>query len=142
VTPAPRVFDAVAVRSGTADGARIARADIELSGLEQAGPSYEMRAFLNNPGAGAGTEPTQDNGYAGSIYVYGYGRPPPDLVESEQRPRLPMTRSIIATDAVRRAAQAGSTASLTLVPAGYEGSGDDIDLEPVEAAILVDEDLA
>jgi hypothetical protein len=53
-----------------------------------------------------------------------------------------MTRSLIATDAVRRAARAGPTASVTLVPVGYEGSGDGIDLGPVQVAILVDEGLA
>ncbi len=142
MTPAPRVLHAVPVTSGTADAARIARADIEVGGLEQAGPSFELRVFLNNAEAGADTEPAEDNGYAGSIHVYGYGQPPPELAESTARPRLPMTRSIIATDAVRRAARAGGRASVTLVPVGYEGAGDEIDLVPVEVAILVDEDPA
>jgi len=140
VTPAPRVLHAVPVRTATADAARIARADIEVGGLEQAGPSFELRLFLNNKDAGADTEPAQDSGYAGSIHVYGYGQPPPDLAESAARPRLAMTRSIIATDAVRRAAAAGPTMSVTLVPVGYEGAGDEIDLVPVEVAIVVDED--
>jgi hypothetical protein len=144
VTAAARVFDAVPLSGGAAaDAARIARADIEVSGLEQAGPSFELRVFLGNSDADADTEPAEDDGYAGSIHVYGYGTVlPPDLAESKARPRLPMTRTLIATDAVRRAARAGPTASVTLVPVGYEGSGDGIDLGPVQVAILVDEGLA
>lgn len=143
MTPAPRVFDAVPVRTGTADAGRIAQANIEVSGLEQAGPSFELRVFLNNADADARTDPAEEHGYAGSIHVYGYGHPlPPDLEQSEARPRLAMTRSLIATDAVRRAAAAGRTASVTLVPVGDEGSGDEIDLGPLEVAILVDEDRA
>ena len=81
------------------------------------GPSYELRVFLGNPAADAATDLTPDAGYAGSIHVYGYGDPPPpDLGDS--RPRLPMTRSLVANDAVRAAAARGPTAAVTLVPVG------------------------
>lgn len=134
----PRVFTSVPIAIGTEGARGIARADIEVSGLEQAGPSFELRAFLNNPAADAGTEPTEDNGYAGSIHVYGYGQPPPDLAESDARPRLAMTRTLIATDAVRRAAAEGPTLSVTLVPVSSETPTPEIDLDPVEVSLLVD----
>jgi hypothetical protein len=55
-------------------------------GVEQAGPSFEGRVFLGNPDADESTEPTPDNGYAGSFHVYGYGEPaPPDVAEARAR---------------------------------------------------------
>jgi hypothetical protein len=62
------------------------RAELVFEGVEQAGPSFEGRVFLNNPKADDATEPTPENGYAGSFYVYGYGEPmPPDVAEARQR---------------------------------------------------------
>lgn len=119
------------------------RADIVVSGLEQAGPSYELRIFLNNPDADAGTEPNDDHGYAGSIYVYGYGQPPPGMGQPDgqpgARPRIPMTRSVNATEAVRAAMAHGPDVSVTLVPVSYEDTDLDIDLDGVEVTIPVDQ---
>ena len=138
MTVAPRVLDAVPIASGT-EGARVRRADIEVAGLDLAGSSFDLRIFLNNPGADAATEPTEDNGYAGSIYVYAYGRPP-DSMRDEPGARLPITRSVIATDAVRRARAGGATASVTLVAVPADSPGPDIDLESVDVTVLVDEE--
>jgi hypothetical protein len=131
MTVGPRVLRSVPISTGT-EGARVRRADIEVAGLDQAGSSFELRIFLNNPAAEAATEPIEERGYAGSIYVYAYGRPP-DGMRSEG---LPMTRSIIATEAVRRAASA-ATVAITLVPVAYGGQEpDDVDLAAVEVALL------
>jgi len=135
MTLSPRVLHSVPIATG-AEGARLRRADIEVAGLDQAGASFELRMFLNNPGADAATEPTEANGYAGSIYVYGYGRPPESMRDD---PRLPMTRSIIATEAVARARAEGPTASLTLVAVPADSPGPEIDLGSVDVAVLVDE---
>lgn len=49
-----------------------------VSGIEQRGPSHELRVFACNPLADASTARTADNGYLGSIFVYGYGLDEPD----------------------------------------------------------------
>jgi hypothetical protein len=118
VTLRPRVYPSVPIASGPSEATSLRRADIEVSGLEQAGPSYELRIFLNHPDAGAETQPTEAEGYAGSIYVYGYGQAPPGDAGAE--PRMPMTRSVIATRAVGAAAARGPTATVTLVPVAYD----------------------
>jgi hypothetical protein len=136
VTAATRVFSSVLLPPGAAAAPRI---DIEVSGLDQAGPSFELRAFLDNPVATAATAPTPANGYAGSIHVYGYDGGHPGLRESEARPRLAMTRSIIATDAVRRVAPPSARVAITLVPVAYVDPQPDVDLGAVDVALLVDE---
>jgi hypothetical protein len=49
------------------------RADLVFEGVDHAGPSYEARIFLNNPGATAETPRTADQGYAGSFHIFGHG---------------------------------------------------------------------
>ena len=44
-----------------------------VSGIEQRGPSHELRVFACHPQADASTPRTADSGYLGSIFVYGYG---------------------------------------------------------------------
>jgi hypothetical protein len=132
----------VPIPAGTEGAARLERGDIEVSGLEHGGQSYELRIFLNNPDADARTEPTQDNGYAASIYVYGFGDAPegPDAGGADQggQRSVPITRSVMATDAVRAAAARGARASVTLVPVPYEAAGAGIDLDRVDVSVLAD----
>jgi hypothetical protein len=134
VTADPRVFS-VDLPPGAEAAPRV---DIEVSGLDLAGPSFELRAFVGNPGAGATTAPTPENGYAGSIHVYGYDGAHPGLSESESRPRLAMTRSIVATDPVRRAS-ADANVAITLVPVAYGDEQPDADLGAVSVALLADD---
>jgi hypothetical protein len=49
------------------------RADLVFEGVDHAGPSYEARIFLNNPGATAETPRTANEGYAGSFHIFGHG---------------------------------------------------------------------
>jgi tyrosinase len=49
------------------------RADLVFDGVGHAGESFEGRIFLA-PEADESTPKTADNGYAGSIYVFGHGR--------------------------------------------------------------------
>lgn len=109
-------------------GLRFGQARIKLSGIEQAGSSFEGRVFLNNPTADLHTALTAENGYAGSFHVYGYGIWPADVakVASERsvKPgpaRAPIEKTVIATDAVRAAATQGSEVTVTVVPV-YPGS--------------------
>jgi hypothetical protein len=54
-----------------------------FSGVEQAGPSFEGRVYLNRPKVDEATPQTPENGYVGSFHVYGYGRAsPPALSEA------------------------------------------------------------
>jgi hypothetical protein len=127
---------------GTQGAHDLQRADIAVEGLDQAGPSFDLRIFLNNPEADAATDPMQAAGYAGSIYVYGYGSPPEDMLaearRSGARSSLPMTRTVVATDAVRRAQAAGATATVTLVPVPFDSPGPEIDLDSVDVSVLID----
>jgi hypothetical protein len=105
-------------RKGTFD-----RADIEIYGIDQSGASFEGRVFLNNPGATLKTPLTGEHGYAGSFHVYGYGIWPADAAaESAAKPaaseaiRAPITKTVIATEEVRRAAAKGKEVRVTVVP--------------------------
>jgi len=52
-----------------AKGLKFERGDILIHGVDQSGPSFEGRVFLNNPRATADTPTTAENGYAGSFHV-------------------------------------------------------------------------
>jgi hypothetical protein len=108
-------------------GEGFSRADLEFEGVDHSGSSYEARVYLNNPDANADTDPTDENGYAGSYYVFGHGgcygdQGHCDIVErSPYDPRpphglLPTRKVVIATDAVQRAASQGKALSITVVP--------------------------
>ncbi|HWA82580.1 MAG TPA: hypothetical protein VG820_04040 [Fimbriimonadaceae bacterium] len=85
---------------------------VAVHGVDQAGPSFEARIFLNNPNADEETETSPQNGYAGSFEVYGYGLRP------SQRPsRLPMNRVVEATEAIRKELEKGrKETTVTVVP--------------------------
>ncbi len=94
------------------------RADIVLEGVEQAGRSYEGRVFVNNPSADAATPRTPDSGYAGAFHVYGYGMQQDAASASDPdspRPRLPITKYIVASDVVRSALERTHTLTITVV---------------------------
>lgn len=105
-------------------GLNFDRADIKIYGIDQSGPSFEGRVFLNNPQATVGTDPTPENGYAGSFHVYGYGIWPKDLgkdaatraAEAKDKIRAPIEKTIIATEAVRKAAAESPQLTITVVP--------------------------
>ncbi len=112
----------IRVELGT-KGLNFERADIKLSGIEQAGKSFEGRVFLNNPAADENTPTTQEQGYVGSFHVYGYGLWPGDIGKepSEHRVeqatvRAPIEKVVIATEAVRAAASQSPEVVVTVVP--------------------------
>ena len=76
--------------------------------MEQAGPAYEGRVFLNNPNADANTPRTAEHGYAGSFHVYGLGVRLPE--------KAGIRKSVIATEAVRAAAANNQSVTVTVVP--------------------------
>ena len=105
------------------NGLQFNRADIEFYGVDQSGPSFEARVFLNNPEADLDTPLTPQTGYAGSFHVYGYGVWPADIGKQPgTRPddapviRAPIKKTVIATEAVRMAAKRGPDVTVTVVP--------------------------
>jgi hypothetical protein len=94
----------------------LSRADLVFYGVDHSGPSYEGRVFVNNPKADAATERALEHGYAGSFTVFGHngcfgdaGHCLPDQRTSDEfdmrapHPLRPLTMTLIATDAIRRA---------------------------------------
>lgn len=119
-----------------ARGGRIGRADIVLDGLEQAGPSFEGHVFLNNPAANRETEHSPAAGYAGAFHVYGRGahvEADPDTGAA----LIPITKRVVATDAVRAATRDVAELTVTIVPV-KEGSSDQAPLKLDRVSIVFD----
>jgi hypothetical protein len=111
------------------------RAELVFRGVEQAGPSFEGRVFLNRPDADESTATTPEAGYAGSFHVYGYGEHPPPALADEKRMRgsggpavAPIEKRLRPDHAaLRTALQASDELTVTVVPvpadAGGQGPG-------------------
>ena len=105
----------------------LSRADLVFYGVDHSGPSYEARVFLNNPKADADTERLPEHGYAGAYTVFGHngcygddGHCLPDQRHRDEfdvrapHPLRPLTVTVIATEAVRRALVAPEVRELTV----------------------------
>ena len=104
------------------------RADLEFIGVDHSGASFEARVFLNKPDADENTATTEANGYAGSFSIFGHGGCFGDVghcdithVQDEFDPRPshplePIKKVVIATDAIKRAAEQSAEISITVVP--------------------------
>lgn len=106
------------------------RADVVITGVDHSGTSYEVRLFLNNPAATAGTPRTAEQGYAGRFTVFGHGGcygdeghcevPAPSADPTDLRlahPLTPLDTYVTITDALRRVlAHDGGLQTVTLVP--------------------------
>jgi hypothetical protein len=103
------------------------RADIEFHGLDHSGSSYEGRIYINNPGADADTEMSEEHGYAGSYYIFGHGGCYGDEGHCDVKPRhpydprpphslWPTRKVVICTEAIRRALNDGPSMTVTVVP--------------------------
>ena len=107
---------------------QFSRADLEFIGVDHSGPSYEARVYLNNAKANAGTPKSEENGYAGSYYIFGHGgcfgdvghcdiHPIRDSFDPRpSHPLEPIRKVVIATEAVRRAVARGGEITITVVP--------------------------
>ena len=110
--------------------ATVRTAELVFGGVEQAGPSFEGRVFLNRPDADETTPASPDLGYAGSFHVYGYGEAaPPAIAEAKQAgaagPVAPIEKRVRADDAALRAALGESgelTVTVVAVPADPGGT--------------------
>lgn len=103
------------------------RADIEIFGIDLAGPSYEGRVFLNNPKADENTLLTLDSGYAGSYYIFGHGGCYGDEGHCDIKPRrtfdsrtehdlTPAYKSMIATEAIKKILKNTKEIVISIVP--------------------------
>ena len=102
------------------------RADIRFDGVDHAGPSFEVRVFLNNPQADHATPLDAEHGFAGRFDVFGHGgcfgdvghcavrEPPRPYDPRPAHPLTPARKTVIATEAVR-AAIAGGPVMVTAV---------------------------
>jgi hypothetical protein len=110
--------------------APFSRADVVITGVDHSGVSYEVRLFLNNPAATAGTPRTAEQNYAGRFTVFGHGGcygdeghcevPAPSADPTDLRlahPLTPLDTYVTITDALRRVlAHDGRLQTVTLVP--------------------------
>jgi hypothetical protein len=123
----------------------VSRVDIEFEQVDHSGASYEGRVFLNNPEADENTDPSPENGYAGSFLIFGHGgcfgdeghcevgpepRPVDPYDPRRSHPLLPVEMSVVATEAVRRAASEGGDITVSVVPV-ITGLTEQTDLENV-----------
>jgi hypothetical protein len=103
------------------------RADIEFEGVDHSGATYEGRVYLNNPDATAETGANEEEGYAGSYYIFGHGGCLGDPGHCDVKPRRPydprpqhplvgIRKVVVATNAVKRAKEAGGEVKVTVVP--------------------------
>ena len=113
------------------DGEEISRADVVFYDVDHSGPSFVAHVFVEAPDATADTPLDAEHGYAGSFTVFGHngcygdeGHCLPDNRYTDEfdrrlpHPLLGWTKTVIATDAIRRAVRdpAGTTVRLTVVP--------------------------
>jgi hypothetical protein len=116
------------------------RAQLVFRGVEQGGPSFEARVFLNNPLADERTACTSEAGYAGSFHVYGFGKPlPPALARAAAAttaaPVAPIEKRLRPDASVLRAALTGAaelTVTVVAVPAERGGAAPAKPFEQVE----------
>jgi hypothetical protein len=115
-------------------------AELVFHGVEQAGPSFEGRVFLNNENADETTPLTAEAGYGGSFHVYGYGEPLPPATaaarESATGAVAPIDKRVTADpDALRVALERaeGITVTVVAVPVDPGGPLPDRAFEDVEA---------
>jgi tyrosinase len=91
----------------------LTRADLTFYGLDHSGPSYQVRVFFNNPGAGPDTPLSAGEGFVGGFSVFAHGgcfgeeghcevRPPVSPFDRRRpNPLVPIARYLTVTDAIR-----------------------------------------
>jgi tyrosinase len=110
------------------------RADLKFDGVDHAQASFEARVFLNNTKATDKTPLTSDQGYAGRFHIFGHGGCFGDVGHCEVRgprrpydprsahPLTPATKTVIATEAIRKAMTKGTKVTVTVVPIVLSGT--------------------
>ncbi len=129
-------------------GATYNRADLIFDGVDHSGASFALRVFFNNPAATSETTRSAENGYAGSVYVFGHGGCFGDQghcdVPTERRPfdarpphqLTPAKMWIKVTDALRQVAQHEERLTITVVHV-VSGNADQDNPVPFQKISLV-----
>jgi tyrosinase len=124
----PFVAKSISLAPFAVGGATYSRADVVFDGVDHSGHSYALRVFFNNPAATEKTSLSAENGYAGSIYVFGHGGCFGDEghceVPTERRPfdlrpphqLIPAKMWFEVTDALRQLPQRDERLVITVVP--------------------------
>ena len=110
-----------------ARGALVKRLHVE--GIDQGGPPFEARVFVNAPGATPETSTDAMHGYVGSIHVYGLALRPPQ--SRLTRRTLDVPRALQTTD------RDLETVTIVGVRAGApsEGAGPVLDDEVIKVTV-------
>lgn len=118
-------------------GATYNRADLIFDGVDHSGTSFALRVFFNNPAATRETSRSAENGYAGSVYVFGHGGCFGDEghcdVPTERRPfdvrpthqLTPAKMWIKVTDALRQVAEHEERLTITVVHVAADNADQD-----------------
>lgn len=129
-------------------GAGYHRADLVFDGVDHSDGSFALRVFFNNPAATDKTEITGENGYVGTVYVFGHGGcfgdeghcdVPVSRRAFDHRPPHHLTPAkmwIEVTDAVRQYAQRQDRLVITVVQA-MSGDGSQDRPAPFQKVSLV-----
>jgi hypothetical protein len=132
----------------------LSRADLVFYGVDHSGPSYEARVFIDQPDATAETPVEAEHGYAGSFTVFGhagcYGDPghcDPDqgfhdaFDRRPPHPLTPYTKTVLVTEALKRAAKAEISISVIPIMPEVEGGedGDVLRFDHVRLLTYVDD---
>ena len=126
----PRVFRGLRLPPGSAESLGDRGGEVFVERVEQGGGPYDVHVFLNNPEAHAATERTAAHGYAGTIHVYGAGRPP-------GAPGHPVDRRLDITAALKRAASRSDDLTVTLVPVVDGGRPSERTLEDADVSVSI-----
>jgi hypothetical protein len=117
------------------EGEEISRADFVFYEVDHSGPSFVAHVFVENQDATEGTPQDPSQGYAGSFTVFGHngcygdeGHCQPEARYTDEfdrrlpHPLIGWTKTVIATDAIRRAVEDPqlSAVRLTVVPVVVE----------------------
>ena len=111
-------------------GTPFTRADLQFSGLDHSGASYEGRVFVNNTEAEVNTALEVGAGYAGSFYIFGHAHcwgdaghcdvPPGPLHGYDLRAPhqlTPQLHAVDATNSIRHLMHGrGTTFTVSVVP--------------------------
>lgn len=94
--------------------------NLVVHGLEQAGPSYEVRVFIGNKSANIGTPLHSQYGFVGTIPIYGYGPSASTIPGAvDQKPRSPMSRELILPKESEKMLSGKQAIPLTLIPVHF-----------------------
>jgi len=126
-------FTSPPIANPTRDGTPFSRADLVFYGVDHSGPSFEARIYFNDADVNVLT-PRDTESFAGSFTIFGHSgcagdeghcEVPPARDVFDRRPPhalTPQTKTVIVTDAVRRAVGEELVFTVIAVRPGPDGA--------------------